>query len=356
VPALQHSDSRTEPDAEPASGYGSAHWSALGSYVHLVVADGERLEAARAGVVAVLDAVDRSCSRFRDDSDLVRANRAAGRWVRVDRLLTDALAVAVAAAAETDGLVDPTLGAHLAALGYDRDLSMVRSLSGPAGEPRADRKGPGGPPPDRSRSGRGGPDESGPAAIPALPVPNAWRELGIDPDGAVYVPPGVALDLGATGKAFAADLIARSVPKEAGTDLVISLGGDVAVGLIQDPDLDWPVIVTEQVEDADGDAAETVMISSGGLATSSVTRRRWKYGGRVMHHLLDPRTGAPVSRVWRTATVSGASCVAANTASTVSIVLGEQAPAWLAERDLAARLVAVDGTVVRVGGWPEGGP
>jgi len=261
----------------------------------------------------------------------------------------------VAAAVETDGLVDPTLGAHLAALGYDRDLSMVRSLSDPTGDAMTDHSGPGGPPPDRSRSGRGGPDASGPAAIPALPVPNAWHEVGIDPDGAVYVPPSVALDLGATGKAFAADLIARSVPQEAGTDLVISLGGDVAVGLVRGVDLDWPVIVTEQVEDADSGDAETVTISSGGLATSSVTRRRWKYGGQVMHHLLDPRTGAPVSRVWRTATVAAASCVAANTASTVSIVLGEQAPAWLAERELAARLVAVDGTVVRVGGWPEGG-
>jgi len=47
--------------------------------------------------------------------------------------------------------------------------------------------------------------------------------------------------------------------------------------------------------------------------------------------------------------------VAANTASTVCIVLGEQAPGWLAERDLAARLVTVDGGVVRLGGWPEGG-
>jgi FAD:protein FMN transferase len=201
--------------------------------------------------------------------------------------------------------------------------------------------------------GRGGP--CGPAAIPPLPVPDAWQQVGIDPDGAVFVPPGVALDLGATGKAFAADLIARSVPATAGTDFVISLGGDVAVGLVEPgADRDWPIIVTEQVEDAGDADAETVTISSGAIATSSVTRRRWKYGGRVVHHLLDPRTGAPAARIWRTATVAAASCVAANTASTVSIVLGEQAPPWLAERGLAARLVGVDGRVVRLGGWPEG--
>jgi thiamine biosynthesis lipoprotein len=45
--------------------------------------------------------------------------------------------------------------------------------------------------------------------------------------------------------------------------------------------------------------------------------------------------------------------VAANTASTASLVLGASAPAWLAERGLPARLVARDGSVTVVGGWPE---
>jgi thiamine biosynthesis lipoprotein len=46
--------------------------------------------------------------------------------------------------------------------------------------------------------------------------------------------------------------------------------------------------------------------------------------------------------------------VAANTASTASIVLGERAPSWLTERNLAARLVDGDGRVLRVCGWPGG--
>jgi thiamine biosynthesis lipoprotein len=51
--------------------------------------------------------------------------------------------------------------------------------------------------------------------------------------------------------------------------------------------------------------------------------------------------------------VAAASCVAANTASTASLVLGSAAPAWLTERVLPARLVARDGSVTVVGGWPE---
>jgi thiamine biosynthesis lipoprotein len=51
-------------------------------------------------------------------------------------------------------------------------------------------------------------------------------------------------------------------------------------------------------------------------------------------------------------TVAAASCVDANIASTASIIRGEAAPRWLAERGLSARLVRGDGEVVRVGDWP----
>jgi thiamine biosynthesis lipoprotein len=70
-------------------------------------------------------------------------------------------------------------------------------------------------------------------------------------------------------------------------------------------------------------------------------------------HIIDPATGEPVESPWRTVTVAARSCVAANTASTAAIVLGDDAPRWLAARGLPARLVALDGGVVRVGGWPE---
>src|SRR5687768_13830345 len=91
------------------SRYAADRWDALGSYVGLVVADADRLAAARAACEQVLLAIDLACSRFRPDSDLVRANAAAGSWVRVDPLLIEAVTVAVQVAEETDGLVDPTL-------------------------------------------------------------------------------------------------------------------------------------------------------------------------------------------------------------------------------------------------------
>lgn len=300
----------------------AANWAALGTRVELVVADPAVLGRAVALARRMLDDVDRTCSRFRPDSDLSRANAAAGRRVRIDPLLVDALEAALWAARVTDGLVDPTLGAVLTRLGYDRTFRLVVSTA--AGH--------------------------GPATLPVAYAGGAWRALQVDPDGAVLVPAGCALDLGATGKAFAADLVARRLTEQLGGGAVVSVGGDVAVAPLDGAQ--WPVAVGEEPGDP---ATQTVSIGAGGLATSTTLRRRWTRDGVPVHHLVDPRTGRPADTTWRTASVAATSCVAANTASTAAILLGDDAPAWLREHDLPARLVSRGGTVLRTPGWPADG-
>jgi thiamine biosynthesis lipoprotein len=315
--------------------YAAARWRALGTYVSLVVADEGQLATARSQCEQLLDTVDQACSRFRADSDLVRANRSAGEWVRVNPLLARAVSVAMDAAETTDGLVDPTLGGQLRDLGYDRDLAEIHAAeSSPASRPTRPLVAP------RLVS-----------ASPALP--DGWREIGVDPDGGLRVPAGVSLDLGATGKAFAADLIAAAVPATAGTALVISLGGDVAIGQFGGDVHPWRIAVAERPADTDGPEAELVVLEEGALATSSTLARRWRRGDTEVHHLLDPRTGRPVPPFWRTVSVCAASCVEANAASTAAIVLGADAVDRLQRNDLAGRLVDADGRVTRVAGWPD---
>ena len=69
--------------------------------------------------------------------------------------------------------------------------------------------------------------------------------------------------------------------------------------------------------------------SAGGLATSSVTVRRSGTGAGLVHHLIDPASGRPVDGPWRTVSVTAASCLDANIASTAAIVLGADALEWL---------------------------
>jgi FAD:protein FMN transferase len=263
-------------------------------------------------------ALDAACSRFRDDSELARLN--ASGSMRVSPLLLDAIRTALAAAASSDGLVDPTVGRALRSLGYDRDFDIVV---------------------------RGG----APRRFELVPA-SGWQSVLVDEQTAtVRLRAGTELDLGATAKAFAADRIARAVNAATGSGVLVSLGGDIVVA--GEPQAGgWPVLVTDDHRAADP-SGQVIAIRDGGIATSSTTVRRWRAGSVELHHIVHPATGAPVPETWRTVSVAAATCVDANTAATAAIVRGDTAPRWLESLGLAARLVRPDGDIVAVAGWPE---
>jgi thiamine biosynthesis lipoprotein len=275
---------------------------------------------ALAAVREVVEEVDRTCSRFREDSELAAVVRSAGTPVSISPVLADAWSAAIRAAEATDGLVDPTVASAVRAWGYDRDFAAVP----PTGPPLHVRM----------------------KAVPG------WRTVAWDPTTrTVTLPRGVELDLGATAKAWAADRAAARAADRAGCPVLVSLGGDLAIAGPVRPG-GWDVrIVDDHAAGPDVDGP-VVAVDAGGVATSSTTVRRWHRGEVLVHHVIDPRTGAPAQTCWRTVTVAAGTCADANAASTAAIVLGHEAPAWLAARRLPARLVDVDGAVRTVAGWP----
>jgi len=297
----------------------SASFEAIGVRNQVTVLDADALPLALEIAAAEVGALDRACSRFRVDSELGTLDSRAGKPVAVSALLADALAAALEAAAETGGLVDPTVGGSLRALGYDRDFAVVV--------------------------------RRGAQPVPALVPASGWRSVRLDrPRRQVTLGPGVELDLGAIAKAFASDRIAALIGGETAAAVLVSLGGDIAVRGA--PVEGWPVRVTDDHRNPAG-AGQTVAIRTGGVATSSTTVRRWNAGGVEVHHIVDPRTGAPAREHWRTVTVAAESCVRANAAATAGVVLGRDAVPWLQQRGLPARLVALDGSVATTGAWPE---
>jgi FAD:protein FMN transferase len=299
----------------------SSSWHALGTTVGLVVRDGGAHADARRAVEDELAAIDAACSRFRADSELTTVNAAAGRPVRVSPVLIDALDAALRAAVITDGRVDPTVGRALELAGYDRDFVRVRG----------------------SRVRR----------IRVAPVAG-WRVVELDREaGTVRVPAGVSLDLGATAKALAADRAAERAMAAASRarGVLVNLGGDIATAGAAPP-AGWAVRVADSHRAGPDAPGQELRIRSGGLSTSSTTVRRWRRRGGDAHHIVDPRTGAPAVEHWRTVSVAALTCVDANIASTAAIVLGPEAPEWLADAGLPARLVTVSGAVVTTEGWP----
>lgn len=300
----------------------SADWTALGTQVWLVVTDPDMLAAGRRLLAADLAQVDAACSRFRPDSELMSLTAAAGP-VQVSPLLAEAIGVALRAARLTGGDVDLTVGTAMVAIGYDRDFAQL-----PA---------------------------SGPPVTLAVRAVPGWQQVHLDEQaGRLSLPRGVQLDLGATAKAWAADRSAARLAATLGCGVLVGLGGDISVAG-EPPPGGWRVRVqdvTGRPEDPPVGPAAVVAIQDGGLATSSTTARRWRRGGEVLHHILDPRTGLPVPDYWRTVSVAAATCVDANTASTAAIIKGRDAVAWLANSGLPARLVDAAGNVQAVNGWP----
>jgi thiamine biosynthesis lipoprotein ApbE len=323
----------------PADGETTAFaaWTALGMLVQLVVTAPGLLLAARELLEGDLLALDLACSRFRADSELMAVGNAARGasgpvTVSVSPLLAEAVEVSLRAAQLTDGDVDPTVGGVLADLGYDRDFAEL----GRSGE-TDDTKASGG----------------GDVAVRVIP---GWRAVRVDVERLrLTVPAGVRLDLGATVKGWAADRAAARIARTLGCGVLVSLGGDTAVAG-EPPEGGWRIRVQDKTalpgEPADG-PSQVVTIRDGGLATSSTAARRWRRGGDVLHHILDPRTGRPAQPVWRTVSVAAATCADANTAATAAIIRGRLAPGWLTGLRLPARLVAKDGTVHALNAWPE---
>lgn len=311
------------PLAAAAPRLGCASWSTWSTTVVLRVTDTRALARARASVERELAAIDRACSRFRGDSELARVNAAAGRPTRVSALLCEAVGLALRAAELTGGDVDPTVGRALELAGYDRDWQMMGEMRG-----RAPRM--------------------------ALRARSGWRTVALDPGSAVVrVARGVRLDLGATAKAWAADRAARAAAASGGCGVLVGVGGDIAI-CGAPPPRGWLVHVTD---DHRGDASapgQTIALFCGGLATSSTVVRRWRRGGRTLHHIIDPRTGAPARTPWRTASVAAASCAEANIATTAALVRGAGASGWLQELGLPARLVDHAGRPWHIGAWPAG--
>jgi FAD:protein FMN transferase len=306
---------------EPAS---SVSFQALGSTAFVAVTASARLEAAVASVRRIVAEIDIACSRFRPDSELSRVNAAAGRAEHAGPLLREAVTAALRAAQLTDGDVDPTVGEALIALGYDRDFAQLDAGAAP------------------------------PRSLSVASVPG-WRTVAIDSErSTIRVPRGVSLDLGATAKALAADRAAADACERSGCGVLVGLGGDFAMAGAA-PEAGWRIRVTDDHRAGPEAPGQWIALHSGGLATSSTTVRRWRSGEDTVHHLVDPATGAPADGAWRTVSVTAATCLDANIASTAAIVRGVRAIEWLTTLGLPSRLVGVDGGVLHLAGWPEDG-
>jgi thiamine biosynthesis lipoprotein len=256
--------------------------------VDVWAADAATRRRSAAAAFAALVRVDSLMSTWRADSDVLRVNRGAGRdTVAVAPEVIAVIATALDMARRSDGAFDPTV------------LPLLRLWGFRAGLPRCP-----------------GPDE----------IRDSLARVGYElvyldaAAGRVHLRgAGVELDLGGIAKGYAVDLALDAALGAGSTKAVVDLGGNLGTRggesggrvAIRDP------------RDRDAVIGD-VVLDSGCIATSGASERHIVVDGERLGHILDPRTGTPVSGP-ASVSVVAPSGMLADALATAIYVLGTEA-------------------------------
>ncbi|MCG6954391.1 MAG: FAD:protein FMN transferase [Gemmatimonadetes bacterium] len=246
--------------------------------------------------------VDRTMTRFRDDSDVGRANLAAGKdHVVVSEDTAEVLAAALMWARRSEGRFDPCLGRV-------SELWHVETRSQP------------------------------PAEGEIVPLENGhfYRDLELERRGSaprvLLTNARAAVDLGGIGKGYGVDLAGQALRNHGINNALVNVGGDLVALGTDENDEPWKIGVRSP--DHLEQVAAVVRVSDRAVATSGDYLRFFKYHGQVYHHLMDPITGAPRRTAMRSITVEASTCMAADAAATA--LFGEDPAAARAVLERAA--------------------
>lgn len=142
---------------------------------------------------------------------------------------------------------------------------------------------------------------------------------------------GMEIDLGGIGKEYAVDRCTSLLREEGSSPCLVNFGGDLAVSGRPRQRSCWKVAV----ESHDAAAPDRVIeLREGAIATSGDARRFLAKNGVRYGHILDPLTGWPVPDAPGSITVAADSCVQAGMLSTLGMLKGAEAEAFLKAQDV----------------------
>jgi len=288
--------------AEPTSEWSMTVFRAMGTTCRIVapthdlVAHGQEL----------VYGLERMWSRFDEASEISAINATDGQLCIVSSPTYELISLAELARTVTGGQFNPLMLDQLTTLGYDRSWELMSPIDEPA-----QSLGPG------SRS-----------PIQLFPDMNAIR-----------LPAGTRFDPGGIGKGLAGDMVAAALLEQGAHSAQVELGGDVRLAGPGWGSEGWRVVIDDS-DHGVGEAA-TLSIASGGVATSSVVRRRWRCGDIDAHHLIDASTGVPAVTDLDAVTVAGPTLWWAEVAAKVALMGGSAAARrFLADHEMTGVLVS----------------
>ena len=256
--------------------------------------------AARLGQVAEAEAarIEAKYSRYREDSLLSRINAAQGAPVAVDPETAALLDYAAHCHALSDGRFDITSGVLRRVWRFDGSdqvptKAQVRDL---------------------------------------LPLIGWDKVIWRRPE--LTLPAGMEIDFGGLGKEYAVDSALANIQAHSDAPALVNFGGDLHVSGPRANGARWRVAI-ESVEER-GVSEALLELAEGALTTSGDARRFLLKDGVRYSHILDPRTGWPVKDPPRAVTVAASTCMQAGILSTLAMLHGRSAEAFLKREKLEA--------------------
>lgn len=249
--------------------------------------------------------IEQKYSRYRSDSMLSQLNRHAGHWQQIDNETAALLQFANSCYTLSDGLFDISSGILRRAWQFDGSGNI-------ANQQQID------------------------TLLPFI----GWHKVTLE-TLQLFLPEGMELDLGGIAKEYAVDkvlqLLCSQFAPDAVPSMVVNFGGDMACSRPRDDGSLWRIGI-ENPSLAD-QAISAVGISQGALATSGDSRRFLLKDGIRYSHILNPKTGWPVTDAPRSVTVAAPNCLLAGLLATTALLQGTNAEAFLKAQRLKYWLV-----------------
>ena len=287
------------------------HAMAAEHEIQLATADLERARRAADAAIADVRRIEAKYSRYRDDSVTTRINRAAGgAAVTIDAETAALLGYADQCHAQSGGLFDITSGVLRRVWDFKRDPPSL-----PA-----------------------------PAELAAAIALVAWPSVEWDAHSIRLPRAGMEIDFGGIGKEYAADRVATICLEHGLRHGLVNLGGDVRAIGPQADGTPWRVGIRHPRRD---DAAIAGFdLAAGALATSGDYERHFEIGGERYCHILNPKTGMPVTH-WQSISVVSPLCVGAGSCATIAMLLEGGGAAFPDAQPVQWLGVSRDGTLHR---------
>lgn len=158
--------------------------------------------------------------------------------------------------------------------------------------------------------------------LPAI----GWHKVSWQPPR-LTLPAGMQVDLGGIGKEYAVDKVVAILQSKTDSAFLVNFGGDIYANKLRRNGQAWQVTIEDPQQLGSGHTI--ISLTQGGIASSGDSQRFIDIAGQRYGHILNPKTGYPITGGPSQITVYAQNCVQAGMLATIALLQGEHAQAFL---------------------------